>query len=206
MKSSGKFLYNVIMGAFALTTVLGLTSCGNEKEEDTGTFITVNKDGSIQSEIVESFGEERYDKDELQSVILGELAVYNKKSENNITVEKVDMDGDNVVVKMTYGESGDYAAFNKVNFYAGSPAGAEAAGFELNVVLSGVKDASETVGKSDILAMENAGILITDVDESIVLGGKALYVSEGVETFSDGKAVRRLGEDKKLMYVIYSMK
>ena len=81
MKSSGKFLYNVIMGAFALTTVLGLTSCGNEKEEDTGTFITVNKDGSIQSEIVESFGEERYDKDELQSVILGELAVYNKKSE-----------------------------------------------------------------------------------------------------------------------------
>lgn len=206
MKSSGKFSYNVIMGAFAMATVLGLTACGNEKEEDGGTFITVNKDGSIQSEIVESFGEERYDKDELQSVILGELAVYNKKSENGITVEKVDMDGDNVVVKMTYGGSGDYAAFNKVNFYAGDAAGAEAAGFELNVVLSGVKDPNETVGKSDILAMENAGILITDIDESIVLGGKALYVSEGVETFSNGKAVRRLGEDKKLMYVIYSMK
>lgn len=206
MKSGRKFLYKMITGALALMAAAGLTACGNKEEDGSSTFISVGKDGSIHSEIVESFTEERYDKDELQTAILGELAVYNKKAGNNITVEKVEKDGDNIVVKMTYAGSADYAAFNKVDFFTGTAAEAETAGYELNVVLSGVNEPNETVGKSDILAMENTGILITDVAENIVLDGKALYISDGVEVSSKGKNVRRIGEEKKLMYVIYSIK
>lgn len=206
MKNGRNFLYRMIISMLALTVMLGFTSCGEKEEEETGTFISVDQDGSIQSEIVESFSEERYDKDELQSMILGELAVYNKKAGNGITVEKVEMDGDEVVVKMSYATGTDYAAFNNVNFFAGTAGEAQNAGYELNVVLSGVKDSQETVGKSDILAMENVGIVITDIEERIALSGRALYVSDGVEVSSNGKAVRKSGEDKKMMYVIYSMK
>ncbi|MDE6963917.1 MAG: hypothetical protein K2P30_09870 [Lachnospiraceae bacterium] len=206
MKTGRNFLYKTITGALFLIAAAGFTACGNVEKDGEATFIGVNKDGSIRSEIVENFAEERYDKDELQTAILGELAVYNKKAGNNITVEKVEKDGDNIVVKMTYAKSADYAAFNKVDFFAGTAAEAGEAGYELNVVLSGVEDSKETVGKSDILAMENTGILITDVTDSIVLDGKALYTSDGVEVSSKGKTVRRIGEEKKLMYVIYSIK
>lgn len=206
MKNSKLFLQKKIIGILVLTAVLGVTACGNKKEDGGGTFITVDKDGIIRSEIAESFAEERYDKEELQQMILGEAAAYNKKTGgDSITVEKVDMDGSQVIVKMTYAKSADYAAFNKEAFFAGTAGEAESSGYELNVVLSGVKDPQETVGKSDILAMENVGLLITNIQDEIVLEGKALYVSEGVE-ISNGKTVRRIGEGNKMIYVIYSTK
>lgn len=206
MKNSRNFLYRMIISGFVFAMMFALTSCGEENGEGSATFLTVGTDGSIQSEIVESFTEARYDKDELQNMILGELAVYNKNAGNGITVEKVEQNGEDIVVKMTYAKSSDYADFNKVNFFAGTAAEAENAGFELNVVLSGVKDSQETVGKSDILAMENTGIVITDISEDIVLCGKALYVSDGVEVSSNGKTVRRTDENGKMMYAIYSIK
>ncbi|MCM1135910.1 MAG: hypothetical protein NC400_10090 [Clostridium sp.] len=207
MKSSRLFLRKMIISVLALAVMLGAVSCGENDEEGSSTFITVGKDGTIQSEIVESFAEERYDKDELQQMILGEVSAYNNKAgSDNITVEKVDMDGSEVVVKMTYVRSRDYAAFNKETFFAGLADDAEVAGYELNVVLSGVKDAKETVGRSDILTMEDTGLLITNSNEEIHLEGKALYVSDGVEYSANGKTVRRIADGEKMIYVLYSTK
>ena len=71
------------------------------------------------------------------------------------------------------------------------------------MVLSSIKDANETVGRADILAMKDARLLITNVSDGIVLNGKALYVSENVTVSGDAKTIVRNADDNGLAYIIF---
>lgn len=183
---------------------LFFTACGSEEGENSATTISLTKEGKVRAEIKESFEQSYYDKDELEQTILTEVAEYNRTAgDESITVEKVEVADGMAEVAMTYEGAGDYASFNQVVFFAGSPAEAESAGYDLNVVLSSVKNANETIGKSDILAMKDATILITDEREAIALSSKALYVSSNVALSQNARELRMAGEDKELAYIIY---
>lgn len=193
---SSKMKTSLLLGAVMLLT----SACGNSGGDEV-TSITVQKDETINSYIVESFEKGWYDGEELQQAILMEAADYNKTAGNGrINVEKIDVDSGVAKVRMTYQEAEDYAGFNHVVFFVGS---AESAGkdYELNVVLSGTKDANDTVGRADILAMKNYKLLITDVQEPVFLDGKAEYISDNVTISSDRKSIQ-LSEDG-LGYVLY---
>ena len=71
------------------------------------------------------------------------------------------------------------------------------------MVLSSVKNANETIGKSDILAMKDVTVLITDEQEGIALDSRVLYVSDNVAVSGNARELRRAGEDKNLAYIIY---
>lgn len=186
-----------------MTGTLGLVSCSGSEKEDV-TTVTLEKDGTVQSHISESFEQPYYEKDGLQQVILSEAAAYNRQvGQNHITVEKVEMSGERVTVEMTYTEAKDYADFNQVIFFVGTPAQAEAAGYELNVVLSGVKDTQETVGKADILAMKDVRLLITDIPETVLLNGKAMYSDEKTVVSEDRKSCVRREEAEGPAYIIF---
>lgn len=189
---------------FMVLGLLLLTACGSEGEESGGAAISFTKEGTVQAQIKESFEESYYDKDELQQTILEEVAGYNRRTgKESITVEKVEVADGVAEVAMTYAQAEDYADFNQVVFFAGSPSEAESAGYDLNVVLSSVKNANDTVGKSDILAMKDVTVLITDEKEAIALNGSALYVSDNVTPSRNAKELRMAEEDKKLAYIIY---
>lgn len=178
-----------------------LTACKDGQDGGESTSVTIQKDGTVLSHIEESFEQDYYDIEELQQAILMEAADYNKMAgEGKIDVEKISVDGGVATVRMIYQESADYAAFNKVSFFAGA-AGNAPEGYDLNVVLSGVKDANETIGKSDILAMEDYKLLIMDVQEPVYLNGRAEYVSANVTAADSRKSVWLSGEG--LGYVLY---
>ena len=180
-----------------------LTACGS-KEGESGAAISLTKEGAVRTRIRESFEQSYYDKDELQQTILAQVADYNRTAgEDRVSVEKVEVEDGMAVVLMTYAKAADYASFNQVVFFQGTAAEAERAGFDLNVVLSSVKDGNETVGKSDILAMEGVNLLITDEREGIGLDGKALYVSDHVTVSQNARELSMAGEEKKLIYIIY---
>ncbi len=187
-------------GILAAAAVLLISGCQNSESEET-TSITVQRDGTILSHIVESFEEGYYDSEELQQSILMEAADYNKSAGNGkVNVEKINVDGGVATVRMTYQEAGDYAGFNHAVFFVGSPenAGKE---YELNVVLSGTKDTNDTVGRADILAMKDYKLLITDAQEPVFLDGKAEYISDNVTVSSDRKNIQLSGDG--LGYVLY---
>lgn len=187
-------------GLLLSMVMLFVSACANGKGEDF-TSITVQKDGTILSYIVESFEQDYYDSEELQQAILTEAANYNKTAGNGkINVEKIDVDGGVATVRMIYQEAGDYAGFNHIIFFVGNT---EKAGenYELNVVLSGTKDANDTVGRADILAMTDYKLLITDVQEPVFLDGKAEYVSDNVTVSNDRKNIQLSGDG--LGYVLY---
>lgn len=182
---------------------LGLCACG-EKEEGGATYLSIEKDGKVQSHIEESFEQSYYSKEELQQSIQARVDDYNKTAGGSqITVDKVEVSDGVTDVLMTYGKAEDYAAFNEEVFFVGTPNQAQAAGYDLNVVLSGVGDAQKTLGKPDILAMEDARLLVMDIAVSVRLGGKALYASNNVTVSKNAKTVRRTEGESGLVYIIF---
>lgn len=209
MRNQNQLAHRIIISILAIATTSVIVSCSSKSEEAEGTFISFGKDGSVQSHIAESFvpenaAENYYDEEELQQSILSQAASYNRTAGNgSITVEKVETKDDMVIVQMTYASTADYASFNKAVLFMGEASKASGEGYELNVVLSSIKDANETVGKADLLAMKDATLLITNVNDAIILNGKALYVSDNVTVSENAKTVIRSAEDNGLAYIIF---
>ncbi len=200
MMTGFRLSFKMKTGLLLSAVMLLVSACGNDGGGET-TSITVQKDGTILSYIVENFEQDYYDGEELQQAILMEAADYNKTAgSGRINVEKVNVDSGVATVRMTYQEAGDYAGFNHMIFFVGSAENAEK-DYELNVVLSGIKDTNDTVGKADILAMKDYKLLITDVQEPVFLDGRAEYISDNVTVSSDRKNVQLSGDG--LGYVLY---
>lgn len=204
MKSILKLTSKVMSVALMITGMLVTTSCGAVGEKEEVTTISIEKDGTVRSHIEESFEQSYYDKDELQQMILVEVADYNRKMGNgNIAVEKVEVEKGTATVEMTYQKAADYAAFNKVVFFDGTAQEALDAGYELNIVLSGVKDSQETIGKADLLNMEDYRLLITDVAETVNLSGKAEFMNESVAASENRRSVKKADTAEGLAYILY---
>lgn len=187
----GKIL--ILMLCFCVS---GLTACGEKTEESvsesTVSSISVNKDGSISSIIVEDFGETYYDAAGLKSMI--ESAITDYKAEDftaQVTLKSCKAANDTVTVQMDFGDYKSYAGFNGENFFAGTIQGANQAGFDLNVTLQAVSDKAEktSVSKPELLAMGDSHIVILETAEADSEANQSmrincfddiLYVGEGV--------------------------
>lgn len=184
----------------AAVTALFLSGCRESVDENI-TVITLQKDGTILSQISESFAQDYYDGEDLKQTILMEAADYNKTAgTGRVNVEKISVEDGLAAVRMIYQEAADYAGFNQAVFFVGSTenAGGE---YELNIVLSGAKDSNDTVGRSDILAMKDYKLLITDVQELIILDGKAEYISDNISVSDSRKNIQLTGDG--MGYVLY---
>lgn len=198
-KNSSKKKISILL----IAGVMVLSACGSLKSSEEETSISLNKDGSITSCIIESFDKDYYLQDELQQMILSEAASYNRSvGESRISVEKVEVAEQIATVEMTYATAEDYNAFNEVCFFVGSPSKAEEAGYDLNVVLSNTEDRNETIGKADILSMEDMTLLITDVPERVEFSGKALYADDHAALSENQKALLS-AEDRGISYVLF---
>lgn len=203
MSAKLKFSDKIKMITLVLAGALGLCACG-EKEEGGATYLSIEKDGKIQSHIEESFEQSYYSIEELQQSIQKRVEEYNKAAgASQIAVDKVEVANGLTDVLMTYTTAEDYAAFNEEVFFVGTPSQAQEEGFDLNVVLSGVGNAQETVGKPDILAMEDVRVLVMDLAQSVKLGGKALYASDNVTVSKNAKTVWRTEGESGLVYIIF---
>ena len=190
-------------GLLLAAGMIFLTACaeGGGEEESS---VTILKDGKLKSLIVESFDKSYYDQDELQQKILREAADYNNEAgEGTVSVEKVAAQDGVVRVEMTYADASSYASFNDGIFFRGSAGEAQDAGYDLNRVLSSAKDLKETVGMSDILAMTEMRLLITDRKEPVTLSGKAAYISDNVTMDKKLKTAFFEEESGELAYILF---
>lgn len=201
--SRSRVLPKIIVSLWLASIMLIMSACslgGNTAQ----TKISISKDGRVSVSIVESFDKTYYDKDELQQQILTEVAGYNRAAGNgNVAVEKIEVEDGMATVVMTYAKAADYAAFNNSVFFVGSAKEAQEAGYELNTVLSGTKDENETIGMSDMFAMTDYQMLITDIGEPVELAGKAAYISNNVNISKNRKTVTLAENSQGPIYVIF---
>ncbi len=186
-----------------LIGLLGLCGCAKEPAEE-GTTVSVAKDGTITCYIVENFEKPYYDAEEMKQMILSEVADYNKSvGGSNISVEKVLVEEGLATVLMKFASAQDYADFHGNTFFIGTAKEAQEAGYDLNTVLSSTVDELETIGMSDMLAMEEYRILVTDMKEPVTLNGKAAYVSDNTIYSTSLRTVVFGGEADEMAYVMY---
>ncbi len=182
--------------------ILCCTACGevirdeemteSASETSTTSTISVKKDGSISSKIVEAFTESYYDVDGLKTMIESSIVEY--QAENTaaqVKLKSCKAKGDNVNVEMEFGDYQSYAGFNDEVFFAGTVQAANKAGFDLNMSLKGVGGNQEnaTISKPDLLGMGDNHIVILEpsVEEEDVTqvvrvecSDEILYVGDGV--------------------------
>lgn len=192
----------------AKMTVLGLmlgtlplTACNTGEGISS---VSMLKDGTVKSAIVEDFDKSYYDKDELQQMILEEAASYNRSAgEKAISVDKVSVENGVARVEITYADSEAYAAFNDGVFFVGSALEAKKEGYDLNKVFVSADDELITAGITDILEISDAKVLITDMKDQLTLDGKALYISSNVKTDKKCKTVSFDETSEEMAYIIY---
>lgn len=180
--------------------MLGLTACGEKTGESTAestesaiSSISLKKDGSISSKIVEDFGESYYDESGLKSMIETSIAEY--KAENasaQVTLKSFKVSDGIANVLIEYGDDKAYAGYNSEDFFVGTIQGANMEGFDLNVTLNSVSDKNEktSISKPELLGMGENHIVILeapDYDETqepetirVECFDEILYVGEGV--------------------------
>ena len=64
----------MMMSVLTFSIMLVFSACGDKVGDESGTFLSLKKDGTIRSQIEESFEESYYDRDELEQAVLEQVA------------------------------------------------------------------------------------------------------------------------------------
>ena len=201
--SSKRILLKIIISLYLLFILAGNVACSSGSRM-AQTEITMQKDGGVSIRLVESFDKPYYDAEELRQSILTKVASYNRNvGSGNISVEKIEVENQIAEVIMSYETAEDYAQFNKEVYFVGSATKAQEVGYDLNTVLSGAEDTTETIGMSDMLNMEDYQILITDSKIPIIINGKAEYLSDNVSVSKNKKVITVAADSDALAYIMF---
>lgn len=191
--------------------MLGLTACGSKAEENAEetqvSSISIKKDGSISSKIIEDFSQSYYDVDGLKSMIETSIAEYKaQNSEAQVSLKKCEAAQGAIEVIMEFGSDRDYAGFNEEDFFAGTIQAANQAGYDLNVTLRASSDKLEkdSISKLELLGMGDCHIVIFEAPETeegveaetlrISCFDEILYVGEGVTVVNKKSADAKLSD------------
>lgn len=193
-----KFIIGLCLMAMCISV---LTGCQGNKTPDTTTLV-INKDGSLDLTIVESFSKSYYDVNELTDEITKEVSSYNlEHGENRVVLSDIfTTEEENVVVAMKYGSYNDYTLFNQMILYVGDAMTAKGTQYSFDEILSSANGKNDTISFAQ--AAEN-GYKLCVISESmrVKFPGKVLYFCDDVNAIS-AKEVNVSLEDG-LAYIVY---
>ena len=153
---------------------------GKEKAltADTDTIILKEK-GSIVGYITGEFDESRYSYEQLQALMDSEITSYcTQTAEEAVVLDKSELTEEGILtVVMTYRSAEDYSAFNQEIFFYGTIEEAVLAGYDLRMLtMRDASDAEITVGRTELEAMPDSYILITEDPSNIRGYQKVAYI------------------------------
>lgn len=175
MKKGKLLVVTVLLGI-----IMGLTGCGNDYHATEST-VFVEKKGKIVTTEVESFPEDVYDKNELETYIKDTLLAYNEENgDKSVVLESLTVEENVAEMILSYASAEDYVKFIGKSFFSGSVAEALAAGYTFE---GDFIDASsgETCSKED--AMEDGTLKV-----AVVQGKTAIKVDGTIQFYSAGVA------------------
>lgn len=182
--------------------LLLFTGCGKEALADT-TTISVQKNGTVGSVVVENFEKEYYSEEELKGQVEADVAAFNKANgADSITFEKLQVKEGIAALEMTYQNAQAYVDFNGEEFFCGTVAKAYEADYSLDVTLKNASDETQTIDKSGILENGEMHLVITAEPVLIKTYSNILYFSGNV-TLINNKEASVLPKDGQLAYILF---
>ncbi|MBQ8592415.1 MAG: hypothetical protein IJ485_06700 [Lachnospiraceae bacterium] len=191
-----------LTGIFSVVCLVTmLTGCmGGSEDTGIANILTIQKNGEVTETITEDFDKAYYAEEDLKEFVLEEIAAYNRtKEKDSIQIDKLTVENNKVMMKLTYKTSEDYQNFTSYTMFHGSVAEAYNAGYNLNVTLQSTTE-SPSIGRNELLEMGDNRIIITDAVLDIKVSDNILYISDNV-SLRDDKQVTIGGEG--LAYIIY---
>lgn len=177
-----------------LLVMFMLAGCGQAKQPDVvdATSLVVTDKGEVTSYLVGEFDKEYYSISELTNMAVSEAAEYNTEHQTKetipVTVEKVEAlesDSDKVVLVHKYDSTESFMEYDESILFYGTVKDAEAAGYDLNVVLKNVKDGT-LFSEAQLLQESDRYLLITDEKAKIYCPKKVTHVSDNAVYEEDG--------------------
>lgn len=173
MKKAGRFLAALI--AFSIV----LNGCGKLKDVKT-TSVYVNKNGVVTEAIVEDYGkEDDYTEEELKTFVENDVKKFTEErgDKDSVKLEKCQIAGDKVEIRMEYGDYQSYADYHGAEFFAGTLEEAKEAGYDFSA--SFVDSKGETVSVEDaVKGVKNVRVIVCEEPMEIVTDDPVLCVSE----------------------------
>ena len=184
-----------------LAFVLVLTGCSSSDDDFEETTLIVEKRGRVIEKIVEPFGKDYYDINELKSEFEKSVADYNASiGGDEIELNKIELKDSKVYVNIEFNGPSDYQSFIGESLFVGTVSDAYDNGYTMDVVLKGVKD-GDKIEKVQIMGMNDRTIIILSEHVRIKTFRDIAYVSANVDVIDDREA-RVLSESEGLAYLI----
>lgn len=183
-----------------------LCACGRDLDVTKETTVKIEQDGTITNTIIENFDSSLYSADDLQSMMLSEVSLFNSTTGGkSITIDKVEASEGQVEVAMTYAGASVYEEFNERTFFYGTMKEFYGSGINTEGITFHTKD-GENYGIEELLKKEDTSVLVLEKSKAegsikIETPSKILYVSDNVE-FLSGKSARILADTEEPAYLI----
>lgn len=170
--------------ALALLMALFLTGCAGEPTVST---LCISKDGAVKSYIVEEFGEDYYDADELKSDVLEDVLNTNEVLKKTaIELTNYELAEGVLSATVEYQSAKAYEEFNDETLYVGLYEEAVAEGYKI------VAD----------IENDNYHIVIFSEPIDVRVPKKIVYVSDGLQK-TGKKTATVIDKEKEIYYIIY---
>ncbi len=166
-------------GIAALLCAGMLAGCGKSVEAD-ASLVYVDKKGAVTSVDVESLDVNTYDETEFEAFVDEAVEEYNAvNGKNSVKSEGITVEEGVAKLQMKYKTAEDYAAFNGIEFYAGTVVDSLAAGYTYDTDFVKVEDGTVTgtAAKQEIYAGEGLKVVIIRANTNVQVEGKICYVS-----------------------------
>ncbi len=182
-------------------TVILLSGCGGVEDDYEETTLVVEKKGRVTENIVEPFGKDYYDINELTGEFTKSVDDYNSSiGGDEIRLKKIEEKDSKVYVNIVFNGPSDYENFIGETLFVGTVSDAYDNGYSMDVVLKGV-DSGDRIEKVQIMGMNDSMIVILSEHVKIKTFRDIAYVSANVDVI-DSNSARILSESDGLAYLI----
>lgn len=187
-----------------LMLCLFLTGCSEEiPEENT---IAVDKKGVVTCTVVEDFGKDFYDTQELQEDIETEIGNYNRNfGSDPVKLKTLQVEEGKAVMQLEFSEAQYYekyyADYSEAVLFVGTIEEAEDAGYDLSGELMGADGSLTDI--SQLSAPEKLKVLITNEAFAIQVPGEIQCVSPSGSVAILGKKEAVVKEEVRQACIIY---
>lgn len=168
----------VVVAAVALIVCVVL---GVFEQRAEVSMVTLEDDGTVTGEEIETLGEDYYSKNELKAFVKDAIDAYNEQAgEKAVRLKKLSVKGEEAYLRTTYKSAEDYQAFNGFLFFAGSLKAAGEAGYDFSDVFVSVQDGKkgDAVSPEDIMKDTSVKVIVLRQNVTVQVPGKILFVSE----------------------------
>lgn len=187
--------------ACLLLMILMLCGCGGEAAELTGNTVIINKDGSIDLVLLESFAQSYYSETELMQMVNEEVAAYNAAyGADKIVVGEHNLLNGVMQLELHFADTASFNGYMPENLLIGTIQDAYNGGYDFNRSLNIVGKEGATIGKNDLQNMADENVVVLDGAMTVRCPNKVTYYSQGMQ-MDDAKTVT--AQTEGVYFIIY---